>query len=75
MIVWAHRIRPVLRLMKLDCIHIVVLLLLLLAVGGTCRLLVLRRRMIGLRRGAFQMLMLLFGLLRLLGVGWLGSRG
>lgn len=71
MIVWAHGICPVLGLVKLDCVHIVILL----AVGGTCRLLVLRRRLIGLRRGAF--LVLMFGLLLrlLLGVGWLGSRG
>jgi hypothetical protein len=59
--------------MKFDCIHIVVLLL--LAVGGTCRLLVLRRRLIGLRRGAFLMLMIGLLLRLLLGVGWLGSRG
>jgi hypothetical protein len=70
-IVRAHRIRPVLGLVELDCIHILVLLLLLLlTVGSTCRLLGLRRRLIGLRRCAFLMLMV--GLL--MSVGWLRTR-
>ena len=75
MIVGAHRIRPVLGLVELDCIHILVLLLLLLlTVGSTCRLLGLRRRLIGLGHCAFLMLMVGLLLRLLMGVGWLGTR-